>query len=172
MKGEEERCLAAGMDAYLAKPVNMDQLRATLERWLPMEDATREPAHADDAPKPPARSTATCSPPGSATTHAAINSLLAKFRDTAIAAEREIACRLARRRPADARGRRAQAQRRGADGRRGRRRRRRRRARAGRQGRRPHALPRGPRPARRRAAPRTGRDRCRAAASDTKHRIG
>ena len=36
MKGEEERCLAAGMDAYLAKPVSIERLRATLERWLPI----------------------------------------------------------------------------------------------------------------------------------------
>jgi CheY-like chemotaxis protein len=34
MKGEEERCLATGMDAYLSKPVNIERLRATLERWL------------------------------------------------------------------------------------------------------------------------------------------
>src|SRR5206468_12799765 len=44
MKGEDERCLAAGMDAYLAKPVNMDQLRATLERWMPIDEAGREAA--------------------------------------------------------------------------------------------------------------------------------
>ena len=34
MKGEEERCLAAGMDAYLVKPVSFERLRGTLERWL------------------------------------------------------------------------------------------------------------------------------------------
>src|SRR5947209_7681079 len=38
MKGEEERCLAAGMDAYLVKPVNIDLLRATLVRWLAIEE--------------------------------------------------------------------------------------------------------------------------------------
>jgi signal transduction histidine kinase/DNA-binding response OmpR family regulator len=38
MRGEEERCLAAGMDAYLAKPVAIDRLCATLERWLPIDD--------------------------------------------------------------------------------------------------------------------------------------
>jgi signal transduction histidine kinase/DNA-binding NarL/FixJ family response regulator len=37
MKGEEERCLATGMDAYLVKPVSIERLRATLERWLPIE---------------------------------------------------------------------------------------------------------------------------------------
>ena len=31
MKGEEERCIAIGMDAYLAKPVSIEQLRVTLE---------------------------------------------------------------------------------------------------------------------------------------------
>jgi two-component system, NarL family, sensor histidine kinase EvgS len=37
IKGEEERCLAAGMDAYLVKPVNFERLRGTLERWLPIQ---------------------------------------------------------------------------------------------------------------------------------------
>jgi CheY-like chemotaxis protein/HPt (histidine-containing phosphotransfer) domain-containing protein len=39
MRGEEERCLAVGMDAYLAKPVAIERLRATLERWLAVADA-------------------------------------------------------------------------------------------------------------------------------------
>ena len=34
MAGEDERCLAAGMDGYLAKPVGLRRLRATLQRWL------------------------------------------------------------------------------------------------------------------------------------------
>ena len=37
MKGEEERCIAIGMDAYLLKPANIERLRATPERWLPIE---------------------------------------------------------------------------------------------------------------------------------------
>src|SRR5271167_324431 len=41
MRGEEERCLAAGMDAYLAKPVAIDRLRATLERWLPIGEGAQ-----------------------------------------------------------------------------------------------------------------------------------
>ncbi|GEP54293.1 PAS-domain containing protein [Reyranella soli] len=42
MAGEDERCRAAGMDGYLAKPVSLPRLRATLQRWL--RDA------GDDAP--------------------------------------------------------------------------------------------------------------------------
>src|SRR5262249_59354775 len=37
LKGEEEKCLAAGMDAYIAKPVNIDRLRTTLERWVAIQ---------------------------------------------------------------------------------------------------------------------------------------
>lgn len=32
MRGDEERCLAAGMDAYISKPVNVADLFAVLER--------------------------------------------------------------------------------------------------------------------------------------------
>jgi CheY-like chemotaxis protein/HPt (histidine-containing phosphotransfer) domain-containing protein len=34
MKGDRERCLAAGMDDYLAKPLRSEELDAALERWL------------------------------------------------------------------------------------------------------------------------------------------
>lgn len=34
MPGDRERCLAAGMNDYLAKPVKQDLLRSTLKKWL------------------------------------------------------------------------------------------------------------------------------------------
>jgi CheY-like chemotaxis protein len=36
LEGDRERCLAAGMDDYLTKPLKRERLRAALEQWLPM----------------------------------------------------------------------------------------------------------------------------------------
>ena len=33
MKGDREKCLAAGMDDYVSKPIRLPQLQAALERW-------------------------------------------------------------------------------------------------------------------------------------------
>jgi len=52
MKGDEERCLEAGMDGYLTKPVVFDTLRRTLRQWLSQEP--REEARDGDVPAPSA----------------------------------------------------------------------------------------------------------------------
>jgi CheY-like chemotaxis protein len=35
MQGEAQRCLDAGMDDYLSKPLRMQELGAMLAKWLP-----------------------------------------------------------------------------------------------------------------------------------------
>jgi len=37
MQGDRDECLAAGMNEYIAKPVDAATLAAVLEKWLPLE---------------------------------------------------------------------------------------------------------------------------------------
>ncbi len=48
MKGDEEKCLEAGMDGYIAKPVNQDRLFHTLWRLLRTSERLRDAGRLED----------------------------------------------------------------------------------------------------------------------------
>jgi CheY-like chemotaxis protein/HPt (histidine-containing phosphotransfer) domain-containing protein len=89
MKGEEERCIEAGMDAYLVKPVSIDRLRTTLERWLSVERAGNGHDHGTVEEHLSAIDRAVLGA-WLGDDRAAITSLFGKFRDTAVETQREI----------------------------------------------------------------------------------
>lgn len=55
LTGDRERCLDAGMDDYVAKPVNMTTLQTVLNRWIPQahEAVLDTPTGADPTSAPP-----------------------------------------------------------------------------------------------------------------------
>lgn len=49
---DRERCLAAGMDDHVAKPIQMEELRLALERWAPLGSKRLEPSSSGDPDSP------------------------------------------------------------------------------------------------------------------------
>jgi HPt (histidine-containing phosphotransfer) domain-containing protein len=89
MKGEEQRCLDVGFDAYLGKPISIDRLQVTLERWLPIW-AGEPQGNAPERPAPSDVLDRSILGAWLGDDAAAVRSLLAKFRDTAIDAELQV----------------------------------------------------------------------------------
>jgi CheY-like chemotaxis protein len=52
MQGDRERCLAAGMDDYLAKPIKREQLEEVLARWIRPTQSAETKAPPSEAPPP------------------------------------------------------------------------------------------------------------------------
>jgi len=89
MIGEEERCLVNGMDASLAKPVSIEQLRATLERFLPIAVGDHVPGPAAET-EPAAAIDRSVLAGWLGDDPNAMDQLLSTFQQTAVQAERDI----------------------------------------------------------------------------------
>jgi signal transduction histidine kinase/CheY-like chemotaxis protein/HPt (histidine-containing phosphotransfer) domain-containing protein len=65
MAGDREKCLGAGMDEYLSKPMNRGLLETTLRKWLPKQAQSRAVAATATTTAPsPARAAPVASPAG------------------------------------------------------------------------------------------------------------
>jgi two-component system, sensor histidine kinase and response regulator len=51
IEGDKEKCLAAGMNDYLSKPIRKNAMVAALKRWVPVPEGT--PSHHEAKVKPP-----------------------------------------------------------------------------------------------------------------------
>lgn len=49
MEEGSERCFAAGMDGFLAKPIKFEQLRTLLQKWLTVEEGGEKPQEANNS---------------------------------------------------------------------------------------------------------------------------
>jgi HPt (histidine-containing phosphotransfer) domain-containing protein len=62
MQGDRERCLAAGMDDYIAKPFPIETLRSMLRLWAPASARRREETGPAPVPAPTPSSAETVDP--------------------------------------------------------------------------------------------------------------
>jgi len=88
LAGEADRCAAADMDGFLAKPITIPRLRTTLARWLTLSDPVEAPdmAESQDRAVDPAALTAWLGDDGDA-----IAALLGRFVASARDAEHRLA---------------------------------------------------------------------------------
>jgi two-component system sensor histidine kinase/response regulator len=87
MKGDRERCLDAGMDGYVAKPIRASVLLAKIDELLPAGDSGEQPSH---GPAPQARTDEAETPADEAPTEEPFDPAAALQRlegDTALLAE-------------------------------------------------------------------------------------